>query len=99
MAEEETETITQIPEIRPLEPIEYSFFEKILRRVYLEDTPRLIGSIVSTGTAFPTDPSTGQLFFRTDTKKFFLYDGTDWLQLNLLDSKGHSKIPGRYLKE
>ncbi len=99
MAEEETETITQVTEIRPLEPIEYAFFEKILRRVYLEDAPRLIGSIVTTGTSFPSDPSTGQLFFRTDSGKFYLFDGTDWRQIIMAQPDGTTRMPGRSVRE
>lgn len=79
--------------------MEMQFFDTSLRRSYLEDAPTLIGSVVSSGTSFPGSPANGQTFFRTDTGKLYLYDGTNWLQIGLLDSKGNLKIPGRYLKE
>ena len=97
--EESTEITPEIQEIKPLDPIEYTFFEKVLRRVYLEDSPRLLGSIVTTGTSFPADPSTGQLFWRTDSGKFYLYDGTDWRQIIMAQADGTTRMPGRTVKE
>ncbi len=86
--------------VEPIDEIDHTFFDSSLRRVYLEETPSLIGSIVSTGSTFPSSPSTGQLFFRTDTNTLHVYIGTAWRQVNVLDAKGNSKIPGgRYLKE
>ena len=100
MAEEDiTETVPGIPELIPLDPLEYTFFEKILRRVYLEETPALIGSIVSTGTAFPSSPGTGQLFWRTDSGKFYIFDGTDWRQIIVAQSDGITRMPGRTVQE
>ena len=88
-----------IETVPPIESIEYDFYDSQLRRSYLEDTPSLIGSIVSTGTTPPSAPATGQLFFNTSTKKLFVYDGTDWIQMPTLDSSGNLKIGGKYLKE
>jgi len=88
--------VTSVP---PIEDADRTFLDTSLRRSYLEEAPSLIGSIVSTGSTFPSSPSTGQLFFRTDTNKLYVYIGTAWRQVNVLDEKGNSKIPGgKYLK-
>ena len=77
-----------------------SFFDTTLRRSYLSDVPAaLSGGIVPNATEFPATPSTGQLFFRTDTSKLYLYSGAVWLQIALLDTSSNLTIPGRYLKE
>jgi len=34
--------------------------------------------VVHSGTAFPSNPTTGMLFYRTDLNKLFRYDGTNW---------------------
>lgn len=97
--DENTETVSEVPEIPALQPIPYLFFEKILRRVYLEDTPNLIGSIVSTGSTFPSSPSIGQLFWRTDSEKFYIFDGTDWRQILVAQVDGITRMPGRTVQE
>ena len=77
-----------------------SFFDNNLRRSYLADVPAaLSGGVVPNGTEFPATPSTGQLFFRTDTSKLYIYSGASWLQIGLMNTSGNLKIPGRYLKE
>ena len=35
--------------------------------------------VIAAGTSFPTTPSAGQVFFRTDLGKLFRYDGTNWV--------------------
>ena len=52
---------------------------------------------VPVGTGFPDPAQVGQLVFRTDEGKFYLYDGTNWLLVGLLDSSNNLKISGRYL--
>ncbi len=90
-----------VPQLTPgdIGDLDLPFFDSNLRRAYLEDTPTLVGSKISTGTSFPSSATSGQLFWRTDSEKFYIYDGTNWIQVGILDSKGHMKIPGRYLKE
>lgn len=39
--------------------------------------------LLATGTAFPTSPSTNDLFFRTDRRLLYVYDGTRWLSTTL----------------
>ena len=34
---------------------------------------------VPSGTSFPSSPATGQLFYRTDLKQLYRYNGTDWI--------------------
>lgn len=53
---------------------------------------------VPIGTAFPDPASVGQVMWRTDTSKLYLYDGTNWLQIGLCDSTSNLIIPGRILK-
>jgi hypothetical protein len=38
-------------------------------------------SVYPTGTSFPGGPSTNDIFYRTDLKGFFVYDGTRWLSV------------------
>ena len=80
--------------------LEFNFFDTSLRRSFLEDSPSSIGNSSNTGTSFPASPATGNIFFRTDTKKFYIYDGDDWLLIGgKLNTKGNMIITGRYLKE
>lgn len=37
---------------------------------------------VKTGTGDPSNPNAGELFFRTDTGKLRIYNGTSWLDIN-----------------
>ena len=77
-----------------------NFFDTNLRRSYLSDFPTVLsGGVVPNGTEFPDTPLTGQLFFKTDTSKLFLYSGSVWLQIGLLDTNSNLTIPGKYLKE
>lgn len=39
---------------------------------------KVINSTVESGTTFPVSPVEGQLFFRSDTGKMHIYDGTTW---------------------
>lgn len=81
------------------EDVETQFYDKSLQRRYLEDTPTLLGSSVNTGTTFPSGPSAGQLFFRTDSGKFYVYDGSDWRQLIVAQADGTTRMPGRTVQE
>lgn len=79
--------------------LEFEFFDTSLRRSYLEDAPALIGSVVGSGTSFPGTPSNGQTFFRTDTGKLYIYDGTNWRQILVAQADGITRLPGRTVKE
>ncbi len=79
--------------------MEFEFFDTSLRRSYLEDAPTLIGSVVTSGTSFPGSPANGQMFFRTDTGKLYIYDGTDWRQLIVAQASGVTRMPGRTSQE
>lgn len=41
------------------------------------------GQIAFGGTAFPTGPTSGDIFYRTDRSLMYFYDGTRWLTTNL----------------
>ena len=79
--------------------MELQFFDASLRRSYLEDAPTLIGSVVGSGTSFPGTPANGQTFFRTDTGKLYIFDGTDWRQIIVALASGVTPLPGRTVKE
>lgn len=36
---------------------------------------------VDSGTSFPSIPSAGEIFFRSDEKQMYLYTGTEWIQV------------------
>ncbi len=83
-----------------IEPIEGTFLDRNLRRIYLSDVPTALrGGIVPNGTSFPAGPTLYQLFFRTDQGKLYLWTGANWLQILLLDPSSNARISGRYLKE
>ena len=98
---QDDEDITPIDSIAGLDigGLEFYFYDTSLRRTYLEDAPTLIGSVVSSGTSFPGSPSNGQMFFRTDTGKLYIYDGTDWRQLIVALASGVTPFPGRKVRE
>ena len=79
--------------------MEFDFYDTSLRRAYLEDAPTLIGSVVGSGTAFPGTPANGQTFFRTDTGKLYIYDGTDWRQVIVAQANNVTRMPGRTVQE
>lgn len=82
-----------------LEPMPLTFFDSQLRRLYLDRIPTSASSgVIPSGSANPTSPTTGELFFRTDQGKLYMYDGSNWLQLPLHDSSGNLVVPGRILK-
>ncbi len=90
---------TKIKGIPAIEPIEDTFLDRNLRRIYLSDVPTALrGGIVPNGTGFPASPTIYQLFFRTDQGKMYIYNGANWLQILLLDTSGNSIIDGKYLK-
>lgn len=37
---------------------------------------------VSRGTSFPSSPTAGQVFFRTDQNKFYVFNGTSWVDVS-----------------
>ena len=79
--------------------LEFEFFDTSLRRSYLEDAPTLIGSVVSSGTSFPGSPANGQTFFRTDSGKLYIFDGTNWRQIIVAQANNVTRMPGRTVKE
>lgn len=98
--EEEENDVPGISGVPVIEPLEHTFFDDQLRRAYLEDVPTaLTGGVVPSAAAFPATPSTGQLFWRTDRSKLYIYTGAAWLQIPVLDANGNLIISGRYLKE
>jgi hypothetical protein len=46
--------------------------------LYYGRGPRIRGALDTGGTAFPTNPATNDLFYRTDWGEWFTYDGTRW---------------------
>ena len=83
-----------------IEPVENTFFDRNLRRIYLSDVPTaLTGGIIPNATSFPASPTLYQLFYRTDLAKLYFWDGANWLQIGMLDSSTNLKIGGKYLKE
>ena len=88
------------PALIGVEPIEDTFFDRNLKRIYLSDVPTALrGGIVPNGSGFPASPTLYQLFYRTDQGKMYFWDGSNWLQLGLLNSDSNLIIGGRYLKE
>ena len=67
----------------------------------LTDGLRLVeGSVLSnaaveSGTAFPSVPDNGELFFRSDLNALHVYNGTDWVQVGLTSSQLEGQ-PGSY---
>ncbi len=47
----------------------------------LVEGSRVVNLTVDSGTAFPSSPSIGELFFRTDSGSMYTYNGTAWIQL------------------
>lgn len=91
------QAIEAVPAIGATEGVE-SFLDKNLRRAFLQDVPTaLTGGIIPNATSFPASPTLYQLFYRTDQAKLYFWDGANWLQLGLLDSKSNLYIGGRYL--
>jgi len=43
------------------------------------------------GTSFPSSPSEGDLYYRTDQHKWYIFNGTSWEKLNLVS---HSELSG-----
>ena len=41
---------------------------------------------LSSGTSFPGSPSEGDLFYRTDLHKWYIYNGTAWVTLTLVSA-------------
>lgn len=41
---------------------------------------------METGTSFPSNPDTGQMFFMSDDKVAYVYDGANWLAMTLVSS-------------
>lgn len=41
---------------------------------------------METGTSFPSNPDMGQMFFMSDDKVAYVYDGTNWLAMTLVSS-------------
>ena len=60
----------------------------------LESTGNLVALVVHKGTAFPTNPSptAGQLFYRTDTNKFYIYNSITWSEVGSGGGGGGSFI-------
>jgi len=42
---------------------------------------KIVNTTVETGTSFPGSPTNGQLFFRSDTSKMHIYNGTSWAEV------------------
>lgn len=99
--EEDSESSPGVPQLTPgdIGDFDLPFFDSNLRRAYLEDTPTLVGSKVATGTSFPSSPTAGQLFWRTDSAKMFVYDGADWRQFIIAQPNGTTRMPGRTVQE
>ena len=103
MATGDEDNLDELPQIGKgsfdIGGMEFEFFDTSLRRAYLEDAPTLIGSVVGSGTSFPGSPANGQTFFRTDSGKLYIYDGTNWRQVIVAQSNGVTRMPGKTLKE
>ncbi len=83
-----------------LEPMPHTFLDTNLRRAYMEQAPAAAsGGGVPTATSFPVAPVAGQMIFRTDLTKFYMYDGANWREMPMLDTSSNLAIGGKYLKE
>lgn len=60
----------------------------IFHGVSLAEGATIKNATVDSGTSFPTDPTTGELFFRTDSDKLFVYDGATWIETGTGGSSG-----------
>jgi hypothetical protein len=48
----------------------------------------IVNATVGSGTSFPNSPVTGQMFFRSDSSKMFIYNGTQWSEIPIASSAG-----------
>lgn len=42
---------------------------------------KIINTTVESGASFPANPNEGQLFFKTDVSKMYVYNGTSWAEI------------------
>ena len=93
-------TDTSPDELLPeLEGLPKTFLDRNMRRAYMEQAPAAAsGGGVPTGTSFPVAPVAGQMIFRTDLTKFYIFDGSDWRETPMLDTSSNLAIGGKYLK-
>jgi hypothetical protein len=45
---------------------------------------------VSSGTSYPSSPEPGQMFFRSDLTKMFIYTGSEWSELAVAESSANA---------
>jgi hypothetical protein len=50
----------------------------------------IVNATVGSGTSFPNSPATGQMFFRSDSSKMFIYNGTQWSEIPIASSSAGS---------
>lgn len=50
--------------------------------------------ILDQGTSFPESPSAADLFYRTDLNKFYVYNGSSWLDLTLTAAGNYLPLTG-----
>lgn len=53
----------------------------LIDRPEITETSALINATVASGTSYPSSPTPGELFYRTDTNQLRVYTGVEWLQL------------------
>lgn len=47
---------------------------------------------VPVGTVFPSNENTGELFYRSDESKLYVYNGTSWAELSSLSVSGYKHV-------
>ena len=55
----------------------------------------IVNAVVDSGTSFPSNPNSGELFYRTDLSALHVYDGSSWVQVGLTSSLLNGQ-PGSY---
>ncbi len=55
---------------------------------------QLANVTVDSGTSFPSLPTLGEMFFKTDSKQMFIYNGTEWMQTSGVAQASSPKITG-----
>ena len=93
------EAISTVPldRLPDIEGIRFKFLDSLLDKSVKATTAKSQSSVVPSGTSFPASAVQGELLYRLDTGKLYIYDGSNWRQIPLLDTSGNLAITGRYL--
>lgn len=63
--------------------------------IQLLEGSEIVNATVDNGTVFPSNPNSGELFYRTDLSALHVYDGSQWVQVGLTSSELNGQ-PGSY---